>query len=489
MPAQKLLIVSLASTFRTIVQIALMPIIGRVLGPRAYGQMALVFPFIFFATLLAESGLGVCIVRAEQVTKELEGTIFCFSASVSIFLISLLAALAYPLGKLLGDPLFPALLLGTSSILLLVALNIVPMALLWRRKQYNIIALGDVVSTLGSIGAIATGVFFGWGIWSLVAQQITIWTCRVLIAFIGSRSRPRFLFHWRIIRENISFGSNLTASSMLSFIARNIDNVLIGGLMGSETLGYYALAFQIVGLPVAIMSSSVYYHVLSGISEASRKGLPLSEHFLKALRSVALLTSPVMVGLAVTAPLSIPFILGDKWLPTVSLLYCLAPFGFAQAMSEPIAGVLIGMGRSELKLKLGLLSSSAAIASIVFGVFFSSTTVALGISLAEVLSWLFALHKALELCKDASINGVLRAVSVPLIAAFLMGCVVVSVQQTFFIDFPLGVRLVISGAIGIFAYGAILVGLFRDQISDDIVLIKTALGYKPIKGIHKTWWF
>jgi len=30
--------------------------------------MALVAPFIFFAMLLAESGLGICIVRAERVT-------------------------------------------------------------------------------------------------------------------------------------------------------------------------------------------------------------------------------------------------------------------------------------------------------------------------------------------------------------------------------------------------------------------------------------
>ena len=62
-------VMALASTLRVITQIAVLPIIGHILGPHAYGQMALVSPFIFFAMLLAESGLGICIVRAERVTK------------------------------------------------------------------------------------------------------------------------------------------------------------------------------------------------------------------------------------------------------------------------------------------------------------------------------------------------------------------------------------------------------------------------------------
>jgi O-antigen/teichoic acid export membrane protein len=175
-------------------------------------------------------------------------------------------ALAYPVGRLLGEPLFPPLLVGMSSILLLAAMNIVPAALLVREKR-NCIALSDLALTLGSVAAVAAGIVLGWGVWSLVAQQIALWVCKVAVVTIGSRSRPQFAFRWNIIKENISFGSNLTASSIVSFIPRNIDNVLIGAFMGAETLGYNALDFQIVGLPAAVVGGSVYYTVFSGTSE------------------------------------------------------------------------------------------------------------------------------------------------------------------------------------------------------------------------------
>jgi O-antigen/teichoic acid export membrane protein len=467
-------VMALASTLRVVVQITILPIIGRLLGPRAYGQIALVAPFIFFAMLLAESGLGICIVRAERVTKELEGTVFCFSACFSLFLIAVFALLAYPVGHLMHEPLFPALLLGMSSILVLAALNIVPAGLLLREKRYSCIALSDLASTLGSVAAVGIGILFDWGVWSLVAQQVAFWVCKVAVVTIGSHSRPQFIFRWRIIKENISFGSNLTASSILSFIARNIDNVLIGALMGTEILGYYALAFQVVGLPSLIASGSVYYTVFSGTSEAIRKGDSSSDHFVNALRGVLLLSAPAMVGLAVTAPLSIPLILGTKWLPTIPLLVFLAPLGLVQAMWAPISGVLIGMGRADLTLKLGLISSTATIAAILLGVQFSSAAVALGVSLTAILSWMRAFYKALELCKGSA-KDVLRTMSVPLIAALLMGGVVLAVQATLFAALPLGLRLATSIAIGILAYGLILIGLFRDHISADMAMVKVAL--------------
>jgi O-antigen/teichoic acid export membrane protein len=108
-----------------------------------------------------------------------------------------------------------------------------------------------------------------------------------------------------------------------------------------------------------------------------------------------------MIGLAVTASLSIPFILGDKWLPTVPLLICLVPLGLTQAMWAPVSGVLIGLGRSDLIFKLGLVGSIMTIAAIVFGVFFGSTAVALGVSFASIFSLSRAFRAALDNATEA----------------------------------------------------------------------------------------
>ena len=463
-----------ASFLRAAVQVAVLPIIGRLLGPQVYGQIALVSPFIFFAMLLAESGLGACLVRAPVVSAELEGTILVFSGTFSLIVIAVFAALAMPLGRLLNAPEFPSLLLGMSGILLLASLNIVPGSLLLRAKRYDWMALSDIVSSVCSLAAIAFGIWRGWGAWSLVAQQVALWLGKVIVVTYAARWRPRLLFSWPLFKENIGFGANLTGASVLSFISRNIDNVLIGSLMGTETLGFYALAFQIVGLPATVLSSSVYYTVFAATSEAQRNGGDIQAPFLKALKGVLLLTAPIMIGIAVTASLSIPLILGEKWLPAILLIILLTPYGMVQTISAATSGVFMGLGKADLVLKLGIIAAFTTIVAIGLGTLSGSVAIACGVSVTALGSGVVFLKTAASASGTtmASIAGTMVA---PLISALLMGGAVLLTLAALPAHWPMFLRLMLGISVGVASYGLSLFGLFRDHVAADVAAIRQAL--------------
>jgi PST family polysaccharide transporter len=464
-----------ASAVRVAIQIMILPIIGRLLGPHAYGQIALVSPFIFFSMMLAESGLGAVIVRTRNLSDALEGTVFSFSAGFSVLFIALFAALAWPIGYILSEPSFPSLLLAMSSILMLASLNIVPSALLLRAKRYNFVALSDIISTLAGIAALVAGVFFGWGVWSLVAQQVGFWIGKVMVVALAARWRPRLIFKWQLIRENIYFGSNLTGASVLNFISRNIDNILIGTFMGTQTLGFYALAFQIVGLPQMVLSGSIYYTMFSTTSEAQRRGEVSAVQFLQILRGALLVSAPTMIGLAVTAPLSVKLVLGDAWAPTATLIMLLMPFGLCGSIGAATGGVMIGLGRSDTMLRLGLLTSTLAIAAILLGIWIgTSRAVAIGLSLTSLFNCQLVFHIVAKAC-GTRMRDIYRSISTPLIASLLMGIIVFAVQESVSGMLPPGLHFALSIGTGILAYGLILFGLFRDQLKADIALIKEAV--------------
>jgi hypothetical protein len=100
--------------------------------------------------------------------------------------------------------------------------------------------------------------------------------------------------------------------------------------------------------------------------------------------------------------------------------------------------------------------------------------VALGVSIAGVIILSYTFRITLQLFSTRP-KRVLWAITVPLIAASSMGCVVIVVQETLFTGLPLAMRLTVSIGVGILAYGLILAGLFRDHISDDLAVVKTAL--------------
>ena len=470
------------SVLRVAIQILILPIIGRLLGPQAYGQVALVSPFVFFAMMLAESGFGACIVNANEVTKELEGTVLCFSAGLSTLIILLFAIFAYPAGMVMHEPMFPFLLISMSSILLLAAFAIVPTALLLRAKRYDFVALSDVASSVGSIVGVGIGIWLGWGVWSLVVQQITLWTAKVLVLVIAAHWRPTFVFRRNVLNEHMAFGSRLTGSNILSFVARNIDNVLIGTFMGAQTLGYYALAFQIVGLPSMVLSDLVYFTVLTNTSEARRKNEFTLDFILKILRGSLIIGAPTIIGLAVTASISVPLLLGDKWEPTSNLVVLLAPLGLQQIITAMTTGVIMGLGRSDLILKLNVISSSLTVAAIIAGVFISSSVVAIGVSLAAVAtSYLHLKAVAYEGKLPLRIIG--KAMFAPFLASIVMGTVVYILQSIVPFKWPLIVQLPLSIGMGIVSYGTILFCFFHDSLSADITMVRAAfLARREAKG-------
>jgi PST family polysaccharide transporter len=465
---------ALAGALKVAVQILVLPVIGRVLGPHAYGQIALVSPFIIFSMMIAESGLGACIVRAEQVTAALEGTVFCFSAGLSLIIIAGFAVIAWPVGQLLHEPLFPPLLLAMSSILLLASLHIVPAALLLRARRYDWIACCDVVASFGGIGATVLGLALGWGVWSLIAQQVAFWLCKAGVATIGSHYRPRLVFHFALIREHAQFGANLTGGALLGFIARNIDNLLIGAFIGTEALGYYAMAFQVVCLPQMILSGSIYVTLFSSTSEARRAGRVVPDQFLAVLRGSLLIAVPALVGIASTGPLSVPLLLGDRWLPMVGLMWLLVPFGIAQASSAATGGVLIGLGRADITFRLTLIGATSTILAILIGVQIGTMAVAFGVSLTAMLSLWLSLQAVMRECA-ARPGDVIGVFLPPLVAALLMGAAVMGLQQLLPPGLSRLAALPVCILAGMLVYGLALLVFFRTQVIALRELVKTLL--------------
>jgi len=463
-----------ASALRVAIQAIILPVVGRILGPHAYGEIALVSPFIFFSMLLAESGLGSVIVKTDRLTKELEGTVFCFSGFFSIVFMLLFALFAYPIGYVMHEPMFAPLLMSMSSVLLLASLNVVPAALLLRGKKYNWIAISDVISTIGGVAGVTVGIMLDWGVWSLVAQQISFWFCKVTVVAIGARFRPRFLFRWRLIRENIKFGTNVTGSSIIGFIAANIDNVLIGSIMGSETLGFYALAYQIVRLPQVVLSGSVYFTLFSNTSEAVRDGTLSPKQYLNVLRGILLISAPAMIGMATTASIFIPLLLGDKWAPSVMLIILLTPMGLCGSIGAACAGMLLGLGRSDLILKMGVQLAGLTIIGILIGVWINSTVVAAAVSLTSIFNVIYLLHVTAK-SGGTSMRATINATAAPVVSAILMGCIVQAIKLTMPADLMPLIQLVVCIFAGAGAYAALLLGLFHDQLKSDLATVKAAL--------------
>src|ERR1700749_1438395 len=98
-------------------QFAVLPVLARILGPSAYGLVALAMPFILLANMVSDAGLGNALVRARDPSRELESRVSWLPVGLCALLALGIWALAGPAARALGEPRLPPYLMALSSLL------------------------------------------------------------------------------------------------------------------------------------------------------------------------------------------------------------------------------------------------------------------------------------------------------------------------------------------------------------------------------------
>lgn len=357
----------IAQVVKVSLQFAVTAILARLLGPNDFGLIGMANIFIFFATLINDRGPSTALIQNQEANDIHCSTLFWFNIVFSFFLFGLLNILAPLVAVFFEEEVLTDVLRTLSFVFILMAFSIVQRALLTKEMDFKKIAIAENISFIA--GGIA-GILFalkGYGVYSLVYQLLIQTAFLSALLWQLSSWRPKLLFSIRAFKEMAFFASYVTGNSMLNYVSKNIDYLLIGKFLGAEALGYYTLAFKLMMIPVrniAWVVSQVLFPAFSKIQENIPK---IREHYLIMLKGVALVTFPMMCGLFVLAPEFVLSVAGEKWEPSILVIRILCGAGMLHSIGATFGPVMLSQGRPDLQLKLGLYSTLNLIAFVCIG--------------------------------------------------------------------------------------------------------------------------
>ena len=168
----------------------------------------------------------------------------------------------------------------------------------------------------------------GFGVWSLVVQQISSAFFRTVLLWFLNPWRPTLIFSFRSLQEMFGFGSRLLASGLLNQIFDNIYLLVIGKLFSARDLGFFTRALNFQDLPSSTLASMVDRVTFPVFSTIQDDPLRLKRGLNKALTTLVLVNFPVMIGLAVIARPLVLVLLTEKWAESIPYLHLLCFLGF-----------------------------------------------------------------------------------------------------------------------------------------------------------------
>ena len=337
------------------VQFLIMIIMARLLTPKDYGLIGMLAIFLAVAQSLIDSGFSQALIRKQDRTDVDNSTVFYFNIVVSSALYLILFIAAPFVADFYNQPELTSVMRIVCLGVILNSLAVVQRALLTVRIDFKTQAKASLSAAVisGCIGIVLA--YCGFGVWSLVVQQLLNLSVNTLLLWIFSKWRPIAVFSWKSFHELFAFGSKLLASGLLDTLYRNIYPIVIGKLFSASSLGHYTRAQQFSEFPssnVTGIIQRVTYPILCGIQDETER---LEAVYRKFLKLSAFIIFPLMIGMSAVARPFIDIVLGTQWGFCGQLLQIIC---FAM-MWYPIHAINLNLlqvkGRSDLFLRLEII--------------------------------------------------------------------------------------------------------------------------------------
>lgn len=327
-------------------------ILARLLGPEAYGTIAMLTVFISVSNVFVNSGFMAALVRKNNRTEADCSTMFYFNIAVSVTCYALLVLISPYVAKFYNEPVLSPLLKVVGLGVVLGAFTMVQQAQLTIRIDFKTKAAISVVANIVSGGLGVLLAFMGWGVWALAVMNLTGIVVTNILLWTKVRWHPVTGFSKDSFHDLFDFGSKMLASSLIDTLYNNLHTIVIGKVFTSASLGLYSKAKMMAGLPsssITTVLQKVSFPVLAKIQDEDER---LALNYRRLLRVAALFVFPLMMVLAGVAKPLVALLLGEKWMGCVVLLQVVC---FAR-MWYPIHAINLNLlqvkGRSDLFLKL-----------------------------------------------------------------------------------------------------------------------------------------
>lgn len=341
-----------------------MLILARVLVPHDFGIVAMAMSFVALLEMLTAFGFDVALIQKQTTERGHWDTVWTFSALVG-FAIAILMVLFAPVVAGFFDE--PRLV-----------------------DVVRVLAIGSAVQGLQNVGLVAfrtemqfdrefrfltTKKLLGFSVtvplaiildsyWALVIGQTFGRIASTGLSYWVHPYRPRFTLV--AARELFHFSKWMFILNVIHYIKERSAIWVVGGMAGPAPLGAFTISYELATMPSTQLVAPINRAVFPAYARLAKEGVePLRREYLSVIGMIVLVATPVVLGIAASAPVLVPVMLGPKWAHTVPLLSLLAIFGYTYIIQSNAQAAYLALGRIDVPTRLNGLHAALQLAALV----------------------------------------------------------------------------------------------------------------------------
>lgn len=354
-------------------------ILARLLTPHEYGLFGLITICQATSQLVPQS-ISTAMIRQKDAGPEDVGAGVTLILLTGIFMAGVLVLLRHVVSSFFDAELARPLLF-LAAILPLVSLTAYFDGLLARTFEFKKNALFSFLSTvLGQTLVSVVLAYLGFGVWALLYGMAAAGVVRLGLQL--STGTWRRLTPGRVSLRLASQSGSIFLLNVWNYLGRNADNMIVGKVLGTDSLGIYQRAYTLMMRPVDLfggVTTSVFFPLMASIqSDVPR----LKSAYTRGFALASLLGLPTSAFLSVHAGEVIELLYGPRWIGVIAPFRVLA-LGLYFRLGYRISDVtLLSMGALRAVNLLQFLYAALVILGAFIGSRWGLTAVSAGVALA-----------------------------------------------------------------------------------------------------------
>ena len=290
-----------------LVQVLVLMALGRLLTPADFGLMGAAVVVIALSQIVSQVGVGPAIVQRRELDDLHVRVAWTISGILGFVLGAAVWFGAPAIAAFYRIPAVEPVLKGVALLFPIDGLNTVGESLLTRQLRFRLFVALDVGSYI--LGYACIGVLLAWqgyGVWALVAANLSQVTLRTIAMYVATRHAVRPSLNLQASRDLLSFGFGHSLAQVGSVLSQQGDNLVVGRWLGPVALGVYGRAYSLMVMPATVFGKIVNRVLFPIMSQVQDERDRLAGAYERALAIVALISLPVSAFLWVVAPEFIP---------------------------------------------------------------------------------------------------------------------------------------------------------------------------------------
>ena len=333
-------------------------LLARLLGPVAFGSIALAMVLVQLCYLLVNLGMGQALVQTSIDQRRAAFQSFAVTILSGSLLCLFQAVFAEPLAIFLGNVTIAPILRWMSLMIFLEALTTVPFALMRKELMFGRVNLAILISELSYVFVAPILALIGMGVWSLVIGQLIRMVVKAILVWSFCQSLCWLVpktWNWGELRQLLKYGLQSTANGLISYFHSNWDNWMVARLLGTIQLGYYSQAYRFSSRTLPNLSNTLSNLVLfPSYVQIQDDRERIERGYMKSLSVIFLIMVPVALGMIVLAPEVVQVLLGEKWIPMIPVLRIFSVLILTRPISAGVYSLFMALGVPGHNVKAGL---------------------------------------------------------------------------------------------------------------------------------------